>query len=274
MKATLQHLSLLAGLVVLLAACNPELQQYSQYARKGTISEKDSAAFYYYRQGDCDKASYLLEELQSAYRGQPRAKDVLYTYAYAKYNCGFYILAAYHFEQFSRLYPNDPRTPESAYMVGFCYAIESAPYYRDQEFTFKAINQFQLFINSYPYHEKVVEATKSIRDMREKLAFKEFETANLYFQIENFKAAVTSYGVFVAEFPDSRYREEAEFMQFKAAYQLAEESIYDKQKNRYLDAIEFYDRFVAKYSTSVYLKEAERLYAKAKEAVGRINSES
>ena len=63
-------------------------------------------------------------------------------------------------------------------------------------------------------------------------------------------------------------------MQFKAAFRLAEESIYDKQKNRYLDAIEFYDRFIAKYSSSVYAKEAERLYAKAKEAVGRIDSQS
>ena len=128
MKTNLAFMLGIAMLLTALSSCAPELKKYNQYARKGTLSEKDSAAFYYYNQGDCDKASYLLEELQSAYRGQPRAKDVLYTYAYAKYKCGFNIIAAYYFEQFARLYPNEPRTPESSFMVGYCYSIECAPY--------------------------------------------------------------------------------------------------------------------------------------------------
>lgn len=263
-------LILLAGL---LASCSPELKKYNQYSRKGTLSEKDSAAFYFFEQGDCDKASYLLEELQGAYRGQPRAKDVLFTYCQAKYNCGFYIISAYYYEQFSKLYPNEPRTPEATFMVGYCYFLESAPYYRDQEFTNKAIQQFQLFINSYPFHERVQEATELIIQMRERLAEKDFETANLYFTLENFKAAVTSYEVFVSEFPDSRYREEAEYMHFESAYYLANISIASKKKNRFLDAIDYFEAFSDKYPNSVYLKDGEKLYAKAKEALGKIRAE-
>ncbi len=256
-----------------LASCSPELKKYNQYSRKGNLVEKDSAAFYYFRQGDCDKASYLLEELQAAYRGQPRAKDVLYTYAYAKYNCGFYIIGGYYFEQFAKLYPNEPRTAECAFMVGYCYVLESAPYYRDQEFSKKAIDQFQLFINSYPRHEKVEEATTLIGTMREKLALKDFETANLYYRIENYKAAVTSYRVFVSEFPDSRYREEAEFLEFKSAVLLAEQSVIDKQRNRYLDAIDLYEEFILRYPNSLYKKESEKLYAKTKEVLGKLSAD-
>lgn len=263
-------LMLMAGI---LASCSPELKKYNQYSRKGTLSEKDSAAFYFFEQGDCDKASYLLEELQGAYRGQPRAKDVLFTYCQAKYDCGFYIISAYYYEQFAKLYPNEPRTPEATFMVGYCYFLESAPYYRDQEFTNKAISQFQLFINSYPYHQRVEEATNLIIQMRERLAEKDFETATLYFTLENFKAAVTSFEVFISEFPDSRYREEAEYMRFASAYYLANISIASKKKNRFLDAIDYFEAFADKYPNSVFLKDGEKLYAKAKETLGKIRAE-
>ncbi len=274
MKQTLLFSFSALVLLALMSSCSPELRKYNQFSRKGTLSEKDSAAFYFYRQGDCDKASYLLEELQGAYRGQPRAKDVLYAYCNAKYNCGFYIISAYYFEQFSQLYPNEKRAAEATFMVGYCYYLESAPYYRDQEFTRKAIDQFQLFINSYPYHERVEEATKLIGDMRERLAEKDFETANLYYQLENHKAALTTYAVFISEFPDSRYREEAEYMEFKSAYELARQSISSKQENRYLDAIELFEAFRDKYPNSVFLKDGEKVYAKAKEALGKILAES
>lgn len=273
MKKTIIYSFGVLLLIGMLASCAPELKKYNQYSRKGTLSEKDSAAFYFFRQGDCDKSSYLLEELQGAYRGQPRAKDVLFTYCEAKYNCGFYIISAYYYEQYARLYPNDTRTPEATFRVGYCYYLESAPYYRDQEFTNKAIEQFQLFINSYPYHEKVEEATSLIGDMREKLAQKDFETAKLYFTLGNFKAGVTSFDVFISEFPDSRYREEAEFLRFESAYNLAEVSVLEKKKNRYLDATDYFTTFSEKYPNSVYLKNGEKMYAKAKEALGKILAE-
>ena len=80
------------------ASCSKEYKKYTQWSRKGTISQKDSAAFYFYKRGEYDKASYLLEELRATYRGSERAKTVLYHYAYSKYNSGFYILGAHYFE--------------------------------------------------------------------------------------------------------------------------------------------------------------------------------
>ena len=67
----------------LLNACSPEIRQYNTYTRKGSISEKDSAAFFFYDRGDYEKASVLFEELQAAYRGSDRAKDSAYYYAQA-----------------------------------------------------------------------------------------------------------------------------------------------------------------------------------------------
>lgn len=261
-------LSLLALLVG--TACSPEYRQYSQWSRKGSISEKDSAAFYFYERGDYEKAALLFEDLRGAYRGTDRARKLQYHYAYAKYNFGLYVVAAYYFEEYTRLYPNDALAPECYFMVGYCYYLEAAPYYLDQTFTNKAITQMQLFINNYPTHDKVEEANKVITELRERLAQKEFETANLYYKIENFKAAVTSFEVMLQEYPDSRYREEAMYLLFRSAVSLADVSTERRKRNRYLDAVEYYERFVDAFPGSVFLKDAEAAYVKAKRNLGRI----
>ncbi|GAB4416070.1 MAG: hypothetical protein OHK0039_25170 [Bacteroidia bacterium] len=264
-------IGLAAGMLWLLgSACSPEFRQYTQWSRKGSIAEKDSAAFYFYKRGDYEKASLLFEDLRVAYRGTARARDVLYHYAYAKYHFGLYIVASYYFEEYARLYPNDVRTPECSFMLAYCDYLESAPYYLDQTFTNKSINQLQVFINSYPDHEKAKEANDLINTLRERLAQKEFETANLYYKIGNFKAAVTSFDVMIQEYPDSRYREEAQYLLFKSAAALAEISIADRKKNRYLDALEFYERFVDKYPSSAFLKDAENTYIRTKRNLGKL----
>jgi outer membrane protein assembly factor BamD len=252
------------------ASCSKEYKKYTQWSRKGTISQKDSAAFFFYNQEEYDKASYLFEELRATYRGSERAKTVLYHYAYSKYHSGFYILGSHYFEQYTQLYPNDELTPECTFMIGYCYYLESDPYYLDQNYTKKAINQFQLFINSYPFSDKVDQCNELMSTLRERLARKDLETAKLYFNTEKYRAAVTSFSVFMQGYPDSRYREEAHYMLVSSAYNLAEMSIRSKKKNRYLDAIDWYEEFIDKYPNSVYKKEAENIYAKAKKGLGKL----
>lgn len=266
---------MLLPLMIGLMACNKDLKKHVQYSRKGTIAEKDSAAmFFYTERKDYDKAGFLFEELRNAYRGQDRGKDMLYYFADCKYQTSFYILAAYYFEQYAQQYPNDPRTEECVFKVGYCYYLQAAPYYLDQDFTRKTLAQLQLFINAYPFSDKVDEANKLMTEMRERLAQKDFEAAKLYYNISYYTSAITALEVFSQEFPDSRYREEAEFLQFKSAVLLADQSTDRRKKNRYLDALELYEKFVDKYANSVFLKEAENLYIKAKKSLGKTEADS
>lgn len=258
---------------LLASACSEELKKNLAATRKGSIAERDSAAFFFYQRGDYERAGLLFEDLRAAYRGQERAKTFLYHLALCKYNQGLYGIAAYYFEEYARAYPNDEKTPECAYMVGYCYYLESAPPYLDQSDTRRAINQLQLFVNTFPYADKVADAEKLMKELRERLASKEFENAKLYYRIENYKAAVTALETMIQSYPDSRYREEAQFLLFKSSVSLADLSIANKQKNRYLDALEFYQRFVDKYPNSPYLKEAEALYLKAKKSLGKLLAE-
>jgi outer membrane protein assembly factor BamD len=269
--------SVLILLSVLLLAgsfgCSKEFRDMNRAVRKGTLVEKDSAAFYFYRRGDYEKASTLFDELVRVYRGQERAKDILYAYAYARHEARDYLTATQHFESFQRLYPTDKRAEECMFMVAYGYYLQSSPAYLDQSSTLKAINQFQFFVNTYPYSRRAEDANTYIVELRERVAQKEFETAELYFNIENYRAAATSFRTFLQEFPDSKYREQAQFMVFKSSYYLASVSIVSKQKNRYLDAIDFYQVFEEKFPTSAYLKEAKDLREKALKAVEKINKE-
>lgn len=257
---------------VLMASCSSTVRMHNKNIKNGTIAEKDSAAYFFFNRGDYEKASYLFEELRGPYRGQPRGKDVMYHLAYCKFNQRLYVMAAYYFDQFVKLYPNDPRTEECAYQIAYCSYMEADPYYLDQQYTHKAIEQFQLFILTFSGSERVNEANEMIISLRERLAKKTIEQAFLYFKVENHKAALQGYQNLLRKYPDSRYREEAQYMLFKSAYFLAETSIESKKKNRYLDALEWYERFVDKYPESVYLKEAEGYYAKAKKNLGKITA--
>ncbi|MFK7971477.1 MAG: outer membrane protein assembly factor BamD [Bacteroidia bacterium] len=259
------RLILLLGLAILMvfSACSKELRTYNTYARKGTIAQRDSAAFYFYEKESYEKAAFLFEDLMRLGRGGSRGPEYLYHFAYSKYKQGLFVSSSFYFDQFTKQYPNHPKTEECAYMVAFCYYQQADPHYLDQSYTNKALEQFQVFVNLYPASSKIEEANAIMQDMREKLAHKDFEQAKLYYKIENYKAAVEAFRVFIRTYPDSRYREESTFMMFKSAVKLADVSTERRMKNRYLDAVEFYNKFTARYPNSAYLKEAEGLYDKA-----------
>ena len=251
----------LAGLLIM-GSCSKELRKYNTYARKGSIQERDSAAFYFYERESYEKAGYLFEELMRLARGGHRGPEYLYHFAYSKYKQGLFISASYYFDQFTKQYPSHPKTEEAAYMVAYCYYQQADPHYLDQTYTKKAIEQFQVFVNIYPASEKVPEANVLVQNLWERLAQKEFEQAVLYFKLENYKASVEAFRVFMRSYPDSRYREESHFMLFKSAVKLADVSTDRRMRNRYLDAIDIYENFTARYPNSPYLREAEGLYDK------------
>lgn len=252
-------------------SCSKKVRKYKKYQVKGSVAQRDSAAFFFYERGDYDRAGYLFEELLPLYTGGGRRKQILYNLAQSKYKQrAQYLLAAYYFDQYTKQYPNDELAEEAAFLEAYCYYRESDPYYLDQSSTRKAIDEFQYFVVTYPVSERVPEANDLIRELRERLAKKEFEHARLYFKISNHLAAVKAFEVFLQDFPDSRYREESYFMLIKSSLELADVSTIRRQKNRYLDAIDHYQQFLELFPQSAYLKEAESLYAKARKGLEKV----
>jgi outer membrane protein assembly factor BamD len=130
----------------------------------------------------------------------------------------------------------------------------------DQSVTKEAIDALQLYINLYPFNERVDEANRLIDELTDKLVYKSYLSAKLYYDFENYKAAVIALSNSLGEHPDSKYREELMFMLLKSKYLLAVGSVIDKKEERLSSALDEYFSFVDEFPESKYKKDADRYY--------------
>jgi outer membrane protein assembly factor BamD len=208
----------------------------------------------------------------SIYKGTGKAEDVLYYYAWCKYYLKDYLTAAFYFNDFANQFPNSKKAEQSQYMYGFCFYKDSDPWYLDQTSTKKAIENLQFYLKANPGSSRVDSCNLLMSELREKLAKKSFEQASLYLKIGYHKSAIESFRHMLEEYPDSRQKEEASFKQFIASVLYAEESVFEKQKKRYLEAISYYRKFVDKYPSSSFIQEAEEYYVKVNKAITRLEA--
>lgn len=236
---------------------------YNKLLKSTDLDKKYEAAIRYYDKGNYAKAEPLLEELVSVYRGTAKAESILFYYAYANYNMGDYILAGYHFKNFTKTYPNSEHAEECAYMTAYCYYLNSSPYTLDQGDTKEAIKEFQSFVNQYPKSLRVASANEMIDKLRGKIERKVYEIAKQYYNISDYKAAIYSFKNLLNDFPDTKYREELSFLIVKSGYLLAINSIDSKKGERLKTTVSAYESFVAAFPKSSYIKEAESIYSSA-----------
>jgi outer membrane protein assembly factor BamD len=145
-------------------------------------------------------------------------------------------------------------------MVGYCSYLQSPKPRLDQSVTKEAIDALQLYINLYPYNERVDEANRLIDELNEKLVYKSYLNARLYYDFDNFKAAVVALTNSLEKYPDSKYREELMFMLLDSKYNLAIASVFEKRQERLSSALDEYFTFVDEFPESKHRKEADRFY--------------
>lgn len=239
-----------------LISCRSE---YQKVLKGNDIPKKYELAKKYYNEKDYFRALELLEELVNVYRGSEEAETIYYYYAYCHYGLKDLITAQFHFKNFAEMYPRSKYAEECRYMNAYCYYLESPEYSLDQDNTYKAIEAMQLFINMYPKSERVQECNLIIDRLRDKLETKSYKNAILYYNIGDYKAAIFAFRNSINDFPDSKYREEMEFLTLKSSYLYAKMSIDEKKSERFLESRDYYQNFVDSYAKSKYLKEAEEI---------------
>jgi outer membrane protein assembly factor BamD len=252
---------------VIFAACSP----YNRVLKGSDMDAKMEYAVKLYNKGDYFKALPLLEELITVYRGTQKAELTYYYYAYTNYRLGDYTSAAFDFENFARTFPTSQFAEECAFMHAYCYYQDSPDFSLDQTNTLKAINELQLFADRFPSSHRIEECNRLIDQLRGKLETKSFEQARLYFNMEDYKAAVTALRNLMNDFPSTTYRENALFLIVKSEFLLAENSIEDKKSERYSETLAFYGEFSAAFPESKYRKEADDIANTARRRLERIN---
>lgn len=264
----------LSLLILVLALSSSGCDPYRKMAKSNKIADKDSAAVHYYQEKKYDRAVYLFEELLAIYRGTSRMEEMYYYYTYCRYFLGELVSASYYFEDFGKRFPNSKHNQEFQYMTAKCYHLLSDPHQLDQKYTHKAIDQYQLFLSRYPDAEQKDKCMAALKDLRERLAMKSFEQANLYYKIGYHKAAVEAFTNMIKAYPDSDLREKAQYLLFRSAVNLADASIASRKISRYDEAIGYHEKFADKFPDSKFAKDADSELASATKTRDRLQREA
>ena len=170
-----------------------------------------------------------------------------------------YVLASYYFKNFTNTFPNSQDREEADFMTAYANFQMSPSFRLDQTYTDKAIDGFQLFVNTYPTSSRVEECNRLIDEMREKEEKKAFAEAELYFNLKQYQSATHTFENLLQDFPDTKQAEEVRWMITRAAYLLAENSVYDKQEERFQEALKNPEKFLKKHPRSKFAKEVKSI---------------
>jgi outer membrane protein assembly factor BamD len=258
------------GLLALtLASCS----EYSKIEKSTDIKKKLAYANELFDKGKYSKAQVLYGEIKDAFRGAQQAEDLLYHYAYTYYNMQDYETAAFYFKNFVSTFPSSPKATEADYMQAYSFYKLSPRVELDQTNTTKAISALQTFINTHPNSDKVEEATKIIDLCRQKLEDKEFDAAQLYYDLGLYKASGITFSNLLLDYPDSESGDKYKFMAIRAYYKYAQNSIQERQKERYEEVVTQYLNFLDIYPESKYKKQAEEYYTLSQNNLKNIENE-
>ena len=233
---------------------------------KGTDNEaKYKAALEYYEKKNYDRALQLFDVMQAYYRNKPEGENISYLTAECYYNKHDYVIASSYYKRFVTRYPLSKHTEEALYKSAICYYNLSPSKTLDQSDTYTAITEFQNFIDVFPKSPRVEEANGKIDTLRAKLEDKEFDICNLYYKMEDYQAAITSYEAFMQDHPATKYREEILNNMVINYYRYAENSVRSKQRERYELAIEKYNTLCYVFPDSEYIAKLEPTINKIRE---------
>ncbi len=231
--------------------------QFNKVLKSTDYEYKLKKADEYFAKKKYNYASQLYLELFSVFKGTDKFEDLYYKYAYCSYYQKNYADAENLFKGFLEVFPNSTRAEEMAYMHAYTYSLQSPKPELEQTNTVKAIGMMQSFIQTYPNSPRIQEAQNIVDQGRRKLEEKDFKTAKLYYDLQQYRAAGLSFTDLINTYPDSEKGEEYMLMAVKSYYQFARLSYADKQQERYEKVSTEYFDFADRYPESKLLQEAQ-----------------
>jgi outer membrane protein assembly factor BamD len=244
-------------LVAFITSCS----SYEKLLKSGDYPLMYKKGLEYYELKKHHRYTTIFEMLVPIYRGTLQADTIEFYLAQGYYNQGDYLLAAHYFDRYRQNYPRSVFTEDSEFMYSYCFYKSSPRPLLDQETTNTAIVAFTEFVAKYPRSEKKAEVNRILVELRDKLIDKSYLSSKLYYDMREYKAAIASIKNSLRQFPDSKYREEQLYMIVQASYDLAENSVPEKRRERFQNTLDEYYNLMSEYPETMYKREVERIYA-------------
>lgn len=183
------------------------------------------------------------------YQGSAYADDAQYLLGECYFRREQFILAAYEYDVLLRTMPTSEFAPKARYKRAMCYYNLSPTANLDQEYSRKAIDEFQAFVEYYPTDSLASSAEEKIQELNTKLAKKEYQNGLTYMDMQFYKSAIVYFDLVLEKYHDTPYAEQA-------LYKKAEALLY---RRRYDEAKTEIEKFLSKYPNSKLKSDAERL---------------
>ena len=242
--------------ILTMSSCTSKFQKI---LKNKDTDYKVKMAEQFYKEKKYTDAQQLFESTIQFVKGTPRYEEIYLMYANSYYFDKDYENAENLFKTFVEYFPNSTRVEEVEFNRANTYFLRSPKAELDQTTTNRAIQLMQSFIDAHPTSPKVKDATEVIDACRAKLESKDFKTATLYFDLALYRAAAISYGLLSDGYPDSKSADKYKLLTLKSYYKFAENSYFEKQKERFDKVTEEYNDFVDRFSDSPLLEEAKKI---------------
>lgn len=261
-----RNLIMALAAVAALSSCK---SQYEMLLNSNDSDAKYEAAFKYYNEGKYSKSAALFESLSVLTNGTERDDTVRYYWGLSNYKFKDYYTAETNFDKFIESFPRSPFTSEARYLRLDCLYRSTLRYELDQTPTYKAINAISEYILEFPANTHMQECRDMLVELNERLDKKAYESAKLYYKMEDYLASRVAFRNVLKDDADNVYREDILYYIAMSSYKYAQLSVQAKQKERYLTFVDDYYNFIGEIPDSHYRKELDSVYQKAQKALGK-----
>lgn len=169
--------------------------------------------------------------------GSTLSAKAQYMYAECHFQLKEYILSAAEYEKLWRVFPNSEFVDDAQFKIGLSYYKLSPKYSLDQDYTLKAIEEFQKFLEDYQDSELKFEANKYMRKCREKIATKYFKNAESYRKLHYYDSAIIYYDYVLDNYYDTEFSQRSLIGKAECLSNKGEKE----------EAIKFYKLYLDKY---------------------------
>ncbi len=241
---------------LLLVSCS----QYSKLLKSTDYELKKTKVKEYFENGDFSKVTQLLEQILPRYRATEEAEELTWMSAQSYYGQKDYLMAGAEFRNYANIYPYGKHDEESNFLAAMCDYYMSPRAELDQQNSRNAIDGFTVFISKYPSSQRTEDAKKYIKELKDRLSEKSYLSARLYYDMNQYKAAVTALANSLKEYPETKYREEMLFLKLNSLFLYAENSIALKQTERFQATLDEYYSFIEEFPKTTYKKDVNKIY--------------
>jgi len=247
--------------------------EYNKILKSTDYELKYQYAKKYFDEKKYGRSITLLEELVPIFKGTSHAEESLFLLAQSFFYDKDYVTATQYYAAYYNTYPRGEYAELSRFNAAYGMYLDSPDVRLDQTSTYKAIQEFQNFLELYPQSDKVQLAQDYMFELQEKLAYKEFLAARLYYNLgdymgNNYEACVVTAREALKNYPFSKYAEEYQILILRSRYDLAVNSVEERKPIRFRDVVDEYFNYLNMYPEGKYLRESEKYYQKALDELG------